>query len=93
MEVRLTPEQEAKLRMTAAQSGREAQEIITLALDRFLEDDNRALEQLRAAIDEGDADINAGHYSDYTEETLPDLFEGIRRRGAAALAAQRETSR
>jgi len=45
-----------------------------------------ALENLRAAIDEGDADIEAGRYTDYTEDTLHEFFEGVRRRGREALA-------
>ena len=88
MEVNLSPEQEAKLRDTAARSGRDAQEIISLAVARFLADEDRMLEHLRAAADEGDADIAAGFYTDYTDDTLHQLFDKIRSRGAAGLPAR-----
>src|SRR5438552_18617056 len=44
-------------------------------------------EELRAAIDQGAADIEAGHYTDYTEDTLHQLFSDVRRRGREALGS------
>jgi len=44
------------------------------------------LQELRAAIAEADAEIEAGQYTDYTEETLHDLFVDIKRRGREELS-------
>jgi hypothetical protein len=43
---------------------------------------------LQAAVDQGDADIEAGRYKDYAEDTLHQLFADVRRRGIETLAAQ-----
>lgn len=80
------PEQEARLHQTAERIGRNAEEIVNLAVERFLAEERRALDTLRAAIDEGDADIEAGRYTDYTDDTLHEFFEGVRRRGRETLA-------
>jgi len=88
MDVYFTPEQEGRLFQAAERVGRDPQEIVNFAVERFLAEEDRALEELRAAIDQGDADIEAGHYIDYTEDTLHLLFADVRRRGRQALTAQ-----
>jgi len=54
----------------------------------FSPEQDRALEELRSAIDQGDADIEAGHYTDYTEDTLRQLFADVRCRGREALGSR-----
>jgi hypothetical protein len=84
MEVHFTAEQEAKLRMLAENNGRKAEQLVTELVESFLADEESEIRELRAAIDEADRDLEAGHYSDYNESTLTGLFDGIRRRGAEA---------
>ena len=43
----------------------------------------RARVELRAALDEAEADLEAGHYTDYTNETLPQLADELKREGRA----------
>jgi putative addiction module CopG family antidote len=83
MDVRLTPEQEALIRQ-GIENGeyRTAEDAVKEALAHW-EEDKRRLAELRALIDEGDADLAAGRYTDFTEETLPDLIEQIKREGRA----------
>jgi hypothetical protein len=39
--------------------------------------------KLLAALDEAEADLEAGHYSDYTDETLPNLAQELKREARA----------
>jgi hypothetical protein len=43
-----------------------------------------ALQRLRNAVDEGDEDLEAGRYSDYTDESSPQLLEELKREARAA---------
>jgi predicted transcriptional regulator len=88
MKVYFSPEQEARLHEAAERSGRNAEEIVNFAVARFLAEEERTLEELRSAIDQGDADIEAGHYTDYTEDTLHQLFADVRRRGREAFGSR-----
>ena len=83
MEVNLLPEQVAFIEQNV-KAGRFASsdEAIREALE-MLEEHERKLEELRAAIDESDADYAAGRYTEWTDETLPELFEQIKREGRA----------
>ena len=90
VEVHLTPEQQSRLQQTAERVGRDAQELVAVAVDRFLAEEERVAEELRAAIDAGDEDIESGHYTDYTEQTIGELFNDVRRRGRARLMADSE---
>jgi hypothetical protein len=45
---------------------------------------------LRAAIDEADRQIENGEFTEYDEDTLQDLVEDVKRRGAALLADERK---
>lgn len=49
----------------------------------MLEEHELELEELRAAVAEGDDDLANGRYTDYTDETLPQLVEDIKREGRA----------
>jgi hypothetical protein len=57
-------------------------------LARWQEHEHR-LAELRALVDEGDADFEAGRYTEYTDETLADLFVELRREARASLDAER----
>jgi hypothetical protein len=43
------------------------------------EEGERARLELLAALDEAEADLEAGHYSDYTDATLPRLADELKR--------------
>ena len=79
MEVHLTPQQEAFLEQNV-RAGRfnSKQEAIGRAVD-LLEEHERAMEELRAAVDEGDEDFAQHHYAEYTDETLPQLAGELKR--------------
>jgi|KBSSwiStaDraftv2_1062776.scaffolds.fasta_scaffold1130769_2 putative addiction module CopG family antidote len=83
MEVRLTPEQETLIRQ-GIESGeyKTVEDAVHEALARW-EEEKRARAELLALIDEGEADLAAGRYTDYTNETLPELIEQIKREGRA----------
>jgi putative addiction module CopG family antidote len=89
MEVRLTPEQEALIAQ-AVQSGRyqTAEDAVKDALAIWGENERRRIE-LIAMIDEGDADLAEGRYTDYTDETLPALFEELKKEARAMRDASR----
>ena len=77
MEVRLTAEQEAFIRQ-AVESGRyaSAEEAVRDGIAR-LEEEARERAELRAALAEGEADLAAGEYTEYTEETLRGLADEL----------------
>jgi len=79
MEVRLTPEQEEIVRR-ATENGRSPEAVVSEALALW-EDNERKLAELRALIAEADA--HADEDAEYTDETLPDLIEEIKREGRA----------
>jgi len=89
MEVRLTPDQEALI-VQAVQSGRyqTAEDAVKDALAIWEENERRRIE-LIAMIDEGDADLAAGRYTDYTDETLGELVQEIQREGRALRDSRR----
>jgi putative addiction module CopG family antidote len=79
MEVNFTPGQEALLRHAVA-SGRyrTAEDAVRDALARW-EERECAREELLAALDEAEADLEAGRYADYTGETHPALAGELKR--------------
>ena len=79
MEVQLTPDQEAFIRKAVA-SGRypSAEAAVRDAMARW-EEVERARLELLAALDEAEADLEAGHYTDYTNATLPQLADELKR--------------
>ena len=88
MEIHLTPEQQAFIEQ-GVRNGRFAssddamREAVTL-----LETRERELAQTRAFVREGLDDLDAGRYEEYTDETLHEFFDGIKRRGLERLAAE-----
>jgi putative addiction module CopG family antidote len=83
MEIHLSPDQEAFIRQAIA-SGRyqTADDAIHDALARW-EQNERARIELTASLDEAEADLEAGRYTDYTAETLPKLVDELKREGRA----------
>ena len=79
MEVELTPEQEAFVRQ-AIETGRlhRPEEAVREALSLW-EERERSRVELLVAFDEAEADLEAGHYTDYTNETLPQLADELKR--------------
>ena len=79
MEVELTSDQEAFIRKAVA-SGRYAtvEAAVRDAMARW-EEGERARLELLAALDEAEADLEAGQYADYTDATLPRLAEELKR--------------
>lgn len=93
MEVHLTPQQEAFLEQNV-RAGRfhSKQEAIAWAVDR-LQDHERAMEELRAAVDQGDEDFAQHRYAEYTHETLPQLAEELKREARALRSAASDVPR
>jgi len=63
MELHLTPEREARLQQVAARAGKNAQQVLEEAVDRFLEYD----EQFAAAVEEGRAAARRGDLLEHDE--------------------------
>jgi putative addiction module CopG family antidote len=78
MEVELTPDQEAFIQKAVA-SGRyaTAEAAVRDAMARW-EEGERARFELLASLDESEADLKAGHFTDYTDATLPSLAEELK---------------
>ncbi len=55
-------------------------EAIARALD-LLDEFDEELAELRAKIQQGIEQLENGQYAEYTDETLHQLFEGVKRRG------------
>jgi hypothetical protein len=47
------------------------------------EETERSRIEMLAALDEAEADLKAGRYTDYTDETLPKLADELKREGRA----------
>jgi putative addiction module CopG family antidote len=79
MELQLTPDQEAFIRKAIAR-GRypSVEDAVRDALARWEESERTRLELL-AALDEAEADLEAGRYTDHTGKTLPRLAEELKR--------------
>jgi len=74
-----TPDQQAFVdRAIASGRYRNAEDAMRDALARWEEDERRRIEVL-AAFDEAEADLNAGRYADYTNETLCQLVDDLKR--------------
>jgi Arc/MetJ-type ribon-helix-helix transcriptional regulator len=78
MEVQFTPEQEAFIRQAIA-SGRlhRPEEAIQQALSLWERQERSRLEML-AALDEAEADLQTGQYTDHTDESLPLLAQQLK---------------
>ena len=86
MEVQLTPDQEAFIRKAVA-SGRypSVEDAVRDAMARW-EEGERARLELLAALDEAEADLQAGHHTDYTDATLPSLANDLKREARELLS-------
>jgi Arc/MetJ-type ribon-helix-helix transcriptional regulator len=78
MEVQFTPEQEAFIRQAIA-SGRlhRPEDAIQQALSLWERQEQSRLEML-AALDEAEADLQTGQYTDHTDESLPLLAQQLK---------------
>lgn len=84
MQFEPTPDQEAFIhRATASGRYRNAEEALRDAMARW-EEDERRLVELLAAFDDAEADILAGEYTDYANDTLPQLADELKREARAA---------
>jgi Arc/MetJ-type ribon-helix-helix transcriptional regulator len=83
MEVYLTADQEALIRRAIA-SGRyrTAEDDVQDAIARWEEGERARMEAL-ASLDEAEADLETGTYTDYTDDTLPTLADELKREARA----------
>ena len=79
MEVHPTPDQQAFIRR-AIESGRlhDEGDAVREALSLW-EERERNRTEILAGLDEAEADLGAGRYSDYTDSTLPILADELKR--------------
>lgn len=88
MEVRLTEKQEELIRQAVADGRYPSPEAAVQQALAWWEEEESARVELIASLEEAEADFEAGRGTTYTEETLPDLIEEIKREGRALLAAR-----
>jgi antitoxin ParD1/3/4 len=94
MNVNLTPQLEEFVHKKV-KSGlyNSASEVVRDAL-RLMEERDRIkelkLQLLREEIQRGLDDLESGRYGEYTSETLSELFEDVKKRGRARLAAKQQ---
>jgi Arc/MetJ-type ribon-helix-helix transcriptional regulator len=90
MEVQFTPDQAAFVRQ-AIESGRlhHAEEAVQQALSLW-ETRERSRLDILSALDEAESDLQTGHYSDYTEESLTRLAEELKHEARASLSSGRQ---
>ena len=81
MEVHPPPDQEAFIRQ-AIESGRlkREEDAVREALSLW-EERERSQTELLAALDEAEADLQTGRFTDYTDETLLQLATELKREG------------
>ena len=89
MEVQLTPDQEAFIRQ-GMEEGRykSADEAVQEAMAHWEEVQRSRLEMI-AALEAGEADLEAGRYREYDADSSPSLAEELKREGRALLSANR----
>jgi Arc/MetJ-type ribon-helix-helix transcriptional regulator len=78
MEIHLTPEQEAFVREAIA-SGRlsHPENAVEQALSIWVERERNRMEIL-AALDEAEADLKEGRFTEHSDETLPELAKELK---------------
>jgi Arc/MetJ-type ribon-helix-helix transcriptional regulator len=83
MKVDFTPDQEALIRQAIA-NGRyhTPEDAVHDAMARWEESERSRIEML-AALDESESDLQAGRYTDYTDATLPQLANELKREARA----------
>lgn len=77
MSLPASPEIESAITQIAARNGLDVAQLVNSVLGRFIHDEARDLEAIRAAVDEGLADLEAGRFTDYA--TGAQLAEEIKR--------------
>lgn len=89
MNVSLTPELE-RLVQDKVTSGlyQTASEVVREGLRLLKERDDRQTASLHDAVQEGLTQLEAGHYREYTEATLPDLAQEVKQRGRHRLMSR-----
>jgi putative addiction module CopG family antidote len=84
MQFEPTPDQQAFIhRAIASGRYRSAEEALRDAMARWEEDERKRVELL-AAFDDAEADILAREYIDYTNDTLPQLGDELKREARSA---------
>ena len=67
-----------------------ADEVVERALD-FLDEYDVEIAKIQGMVREGLEDLETGRYTTYTEETLDNLVEDVKRRALARLESRKET--
>lgn len=94
MEIRLSPDQEAHLAALAASVRRSTEEIVQEAVALWEERENeRALAEFRASLDEAEASIARGEGIDITPEAMRQLSKDVMERCRARLEAEQKAGR
>ncbi|MGH7059431.1 MAG: hypothetical protein ACREFH_03495 [Stellaceae bacterium] len=94
MEIRLSPEQEARLTVLAASARRSTGELVQEAITLWEERENaRALAEFRASLDRAEASLSDGGGRIITRASMRDLAEDVKRRGRERRAPARSTLR
>ena len=93
MEVRLTPDQEAFVRQGIEAGRYHTQDDAIAEALALWEERERTRAEILAAVDVAEASLARGEGRVYTEETLHELAEGVKRRGRARLEAERAARR
>ena len=93
MELHLTPQQEAFIEQGVRRGRFASEDAAVREAVELLEAQERLLEGLRAAVDEGDQDIAQGRYTEYTNETLPQLAEELKREARTLRSHDADMSR
>jgi predicted DNA-binding protein len=93
MEIRLDPNQEARLTAIAASTGRTTDELVREAIELWEQEQARALAEFRESLDEAEASIARGEGIDITPETMRQLSKDIMERCRARLEADRKAGR
>jgi predicted transcriptional regulator len=94
MEIRLPPDKEAHLVALAASVGRSTDQIVEEAVELWEERENeRALAEFRASLDEAEASIARGEGIDITPESMRQLSKDVMERCRIRLEAERKANR
>jgi Arc/MetJ-type ribon-helix-helix transcriptional regulator len=87
MGVRLTPDQEAFIRQAIASGRFQQEEALQEALALWEERERNRAEVL-AAFDEAESDLEADRFADYTDASLPQLAEELKREARTSRAGR-----
>lgn len=89
MQFEPTPDQQAFIhRAIASGRYRNAEDALRDAMAQWEEDERRRIELL-AAFDQAEADLGAGRYTDYSDQTLPQLADELKREARLAHDSER----